>query len=94
MPYVNHSLRSYVESGLQSAITFFGKHATEGEFAYFLARVLDLRARDGKGTLSYRAIRECLGDLEAAKLEFYRRVAAPYEDLKLQQNGDVYDIEA
>ena len=30
--------------------------------------------------------------LECAKLELYRRVAAPYEDEKIDQNGDVYDV--
>ena len=31
-----------------------------------------------------------IGALEAAKLEFYRRVVAPYEDQKMLDNGDVY----
>ena len=33
---------------------------------------------------------EVLGVLECVKLELYRRVAAPYEDKKCQENGDVY----
>jgi hypothetical protein len=32
-----------------------------------------------------------IGVLECAKLELYRRVAAPYEDAKCEDNGDVYD---
>jgi hypothetical protein len=31
-----------------------------------------------------------LGVLESLKLEFYRRATAPYEDQKIQENGDVY----
>ena len=31
-----------------------------------------------------------MGALECAKLELYRRVAAPYEDVKIMENGDVY----
>ena len=31
-----------------------------------------------------------IGVLECAKLELYRRVAAPYEDDKIDENGDVY----
>jgi hypothetical protein len=42
-----------------------------------------------KGT-SYEAINDILGALEGAKLEFYARVARPYEDTKIQENGDVY----
>ena len=32
---------------------------------------------------------EVLAALEAAKLEFYRRVLGPYEDRKREENGDV-----
>jgi len=38
----------------------------------------------------YQSINDIVGALEGAKLEFYRRVAAPYEDTKIIQNGDVY----
>ena len=40
--------------------------------------------------VSYRNINELIGVLECAKLELYRRVASPYEDEKIQSNGDVY----
>ncbi len=39
---------------------------------------------------SYQSVNDIVGALEGAKLEFYRRVAAPYEDTKIVQNGDVY----
>lgn len=38
---------------------------------------------------SYEAYRDFIGELEAAKLEIYRRLAAPYEDKKIKYNGDV-----
>lgn len=38
---------------------------------------------------SYQAINDCIGALECAKLELYRRTAAPYEDKKILENGDV-----
>jgi hypothetical protein len=43
-----------------------------------------------RGGASYTLLNEVIGVLECAKLELYRRVAAPYEDKKLQANGDVY----
>jgi len=43
--------------------------------------------------LSYTSINDVMGAIESAKLEFYRRVAVPYEDLKIGQNGDVYPRE-
>lgn len=39
---------------------------------------------------SYYAINDIIGALEGAKMEFYRRVAVPYEDTKIKENGDVY----
>ncbi len=40
--------------------------------------------------LNYQHINDVLGALEGAKQEFYRRIAAPYEDEKIKENGDVY----
>lgn len=40
--------------------------------------------------LSYQTINDIVGALEGAKLEFYRRIAVPYEEKKLEENGDVY----
>jgi hypothetical protein len=39
--------------------------------------------------LNYAHINEVIGALECAKLELYRRVASPYEDKKILENGDV-----
>ena len=43
-----------------------------------------------KSELNYSRINEVIGVLECAKLELYRRIAAPYEDTKILENGDVY----
>ena len=38
----------------------------------------------------YYGIAVAVGILETMKLEMYRRLAAPYEDKKAEENGDVY----
>lgn len=38
----------------------------------------------------YSEINEAIGVLECTKLEFYRRVASPYEDKQIEKNGDVF----
>lgn len=59
-----------------------------GELNYFFTIIAKAYlAKHGK---SYQNINDILGALEGAKLEFYRRVAAPYEDTKIVENGDVY----
>ena len=42
--------------------------------------------------LNYQHINDCIGALEGCKLELYRRIAVPYEDLKVEENGDVKGI--
>ena len=63
---------------------------TAGELNYMISALLDdYLVEKGK---NYANINEVIGMLECAKLELYRRVAAPYEDEKIDQNGDVYDV--
>ena len=50
-----------------------------------------LLSRLSKGeSVNYRNINRMIGVLECVKLELYRRLASPYEDEKMQSNGDVY----
>jgi len=39
--------------------------------------------------LKYQYINEIVGVLECAKEKFYRRIAAPYEDTKIAEAGDI-----
>lgn len=39
---------------------------------------------------SYGTFNTVVGALECAKLELYRRLVVPYENAKIQDNGDVY----
>lgn len=43
-----------------------------------------------KNGASYAVYNEIIGALECCKLELYRRKIAPYEDIKIRENGDVY----
>jgi len=38
---------------------------------------------------NYSDYNEIIGVLECAKLEMYRRQTAPYEDVKIEENGNV-----
>lgn len=81
MPYLPKGVRASLDEGR--------KPTKGGELNYLISRLLnDFVAMKG---LSYSTINEATGAIEAAKLEFYRRVAAPYEDLKLGENGEVYE---
>lgn len=61
---------------------------TAGELNYAITRLVRDYFRGS--SRNYQTINNILGALEAAKAEFYRRVVVPYEDAKIQENGDVY----
>lgn len=62
--------------------------ANAGELNFQITRLIDRFVKEQGG--NYAAINAAIGALECAKLEAYRRIAAPYESTKLAQNGDVY----
>lgn len=61
-----------------------------GELNYVLSVIVNNYIEDHG--LSYGTINEVIGVLECAKLELYRRIAAPYEDKKREENGEVYTV--
>lgn len=62
-----------------------------GELNYVISSIVAsyLESHDA---INYAAINEVVGVIECAKLEMYRRIAVPYENIKIEDNGDVYLI--
>jgi len=56
----------------------------DGELNYVITKILKEAY-----PLRYFNLNRAVGVLECCKLEFYRRVAAPYEDTKIEESGDV-----
>jgi hypothetical protein len=79
MPYITKGRR-------ERLAVSWARPETPGELNYLITKLLLNYAQP----LSYQKINDALGALEGAKLEFYRRVAAGYEDQKIQENGDVF----
>jgi len=61
-----------------------------GELNYLFTEIIMAYVEQSQKGLSYQIINDIMGALEGAKLEFYRRVAVPYENQKCLDNGDVY----
>lgn len=78
----------YITPDRREAIDLDGQPLSAGELNYAVTKLLKEYV-DAAG-LSYQAINDCLGALDGARAEFYRRVAVPYEDAKIKANGDVY----
>jgi hypothetical protein len=82
MPYIDPERRLVVDdNGIPAC-------RNAGELNYYLTMCVYNYFIDHAG--GYAGINEIMGVLEGVKLEFYRRVASPYEDLKKSVNGDVY----
>jgi hypothetical protein len=84
VPYITPEARDAIRNGQRGPWS-------AGELNYALTCVLVYWLRTNGG-LSYTNINAAVGALECAKLELYRRLAAPYENAKQAENGDVYDL--
>jgi hypothetical protein len=84
MPYIADITREILDADVSSLSE---KIETAGELNYVITRLVAGYARDGGVT--YSNLNAVIGALECAKLELYRRLAAPYEDGKIKANGDV-----
>ena len=61
---------------------------TVGQLTYSITKLcLHFVKSNGK---KFAVFAWVMGALFCAGLEFYRRVVAPYEDVKIKENGDVY----
>ncbi len=88
MPYITLDRRALYGDAIAALSASITAESPDGDLNYVITRLLDDWL--SKRGLSYTAIAGVVGVLETAKLEFYRRVAAPYEDEKIRANGDVY----
>ena len=81
MPYIKPEDRERIEQNICAV-------RTPGELNYVITRLCLMYVEANND--SYNTYNSLIGVLECAKLEFYRRAVAKYEDEKIQTNGDVY----
>ena len=90
MPYIKPEDRDIYEPMLDVLMNEL-RYAEnwKGDLNFIVSTILnDLLTAYGT---SYSMLNDMVGVLECAKLELYRRMAAPYEDEKIDANGDVYE---
>ena len=88
MPYITMNSRARYDEPLSALTDTIDDNTPGGDINYIITSVL--AAWIERRGLKYAALAEAVGVVETAKLELYRRVAAPYEDGKIAENGDVY----
>ena len=87
MPYIKSEKRKKYETIIQELVGILKSlppEEVDGDLNYVVTKLLK-----EVYPLRYYHINKAVGVLECIKLEFYRRVAAPYEDLKIKESGDV-----
>jgi len=80
MPYIDVESRFHMDA--------HDDMLNPGELNYNITRLLIDYLDQEK--LSYQRINDCIGVLEGAKMEFYRRIVVPFENQRIRENGDVY----
>ncbi len=80
MPYIKDSDRREIARGRNPV--------NVGELTYLISRVCDTYLNFHEDNYQTRA--EITAALENTKLEFYRRIIVPYEDKKIEENGDMW----
>ena len=84
MPYISEERRR----GLKPVTAAFNTGIQiPGELNYLITMLA--KAYMKQHGESYQTHNDIVGALEGAKLEWYRRRVAPYEDVKKTENGDV-----
>ena len=90
MPYIKKEDRITLDYSIEAlAISISTYDGIAGRFNYSISRMIDIIL--GQRGLNYANVNEIVGALECIKLELYRRIASPYEDKKIEENGDVYN---
>lgn len=87
MPYIKQTDRIKYNELIKSIATQL-KGMPVGDLNYVITSILVQMVKD-QG-MSYAFANGLMGVLSCVSYEFYRRALVPYEDKKIQENGDVY----
>jgi hypothetical protein len=88
MPYIQKDDKKDLDKSITAIATALRVGDFRGKLNYSLNSIF-VSLIEAKG-MSYHLVNDFIGVLECAKLEAYRRVAAPYEDSKIVANGDIF----
>jgi len=87
MPYIKQKERVKFEEVIKDLVKLLEKDKENlaGNLNYVVTSIIKRLSKD----LRYKKANEIIGALECIKLEYYRRVLAPYEEQKRKLEGDV-----
>ena len=93
MPYIKQDKRDVLDPAIDEIVSRLRglqlddpSDNIQGNMNYIVSRLLDKLYN-----ANYQEVNNGVGMLICATLEYYRRMAAPYEDQKIYENGDAYE---
>ena len=92
MPYIPQKDREMLDIYINNIVALLleDKEKLSGKFNYVITKIAkDLFRKSNGLELRYNNLNNIVGVLESAKLELYRKLISAYEDVKIEQNGDV-----
>jgi len=87
-PYIDKESRVFWDAKMTNLLDVIDSDVEAGKINYIITKLLQKWI---KNKLRYVSICLVCGTLICVLLEFYRRVAAPYEDKKIDEEGDVFE---
>lgn len=86
MPYIKQALRKFYKPRVESA-----PDCNPGILNFQITTLcIDYLEQEDESYAAYNAV---IGALDCAKMELYRRMIIPYEEEKIEENGDIYHDE-
>lgn len=101
MPYIPRDHRFQIDDVIDNLVVRVENMRDDGDLPpekvpglanYVITRLLLRLLRPDKGW-NYASLATVLATLEASKLEIYRRMVAPYEEVAATKNGDVPEFD-
>ena len=98
MPYIKQEFRDFLENSLEELIRniefLISTRDCDGKLkagvsTYVIYKLINDLYNKNCEQISYDVLSDAIKVLECTKLEFYRRVIAPYETAKQEENGDI-----
>lgn len=95
MPYIKPEQRKKIllDNTSDHAVKYIDMRFIQsaGDLNYAITELMNDFIKSNGG-VNYSMLNTLVGVLECAKLELYRRIAVPYEEDKMMENGDVYPV--
>ena len=92
MPYIKEDTRGGMSielSCLIDAVHKYPQSERDGILNYLISSLVADSIHCGDEPWKYKDIARAVAVFECAKLEFYRRIAGPKEDVAIAENGDI-----